>query len=354
MFPLTGAVPGDGDVPGDAPRARGPYPLAVFTAGFLVDAEQYASYARRLCSWGYVVVQYNKRENVAGNALDDVVSAAMIRDLIGWAQSDVLLGQLVDTAGDERGAGCTSSATRAAAKSPRWRRWRIRACARRASWTRWTTPSTRRWARGSRPRSRRCASAAALRIRRRCWWWAASAEATARRRGPTTLTSRAAAARQLGRGARGRRALPVPGQRHVRAEGGVRGGPRLRRGGAGREPGAHGGARRDCLPRRAAPRRATRHAAEAGGRARLGRARGTGFENAGGSLDGVAGFDVMIWVYFAPERYRTLKISDTKAHARRAHASVSLRSSSDQSSGSPSESGSSGSSSESSARTPVL
>ena len=106
MFPLTGAVPGDGDVPGDAPRARGPYPLAVFTAGFLVDAEQYASYARRLCSWGYVVVQYNKRENVAGNALDDVVSAAMIRDLIGWAQSDVLLGQLVDTTGEnERGAG---------------------------------------------------------------------------------------------------------------------------------------------------------------------------------------------------------------------------------------------------------
>ena len=105
MFPLVGAVSGDGDVPGDAPRARGPYPLAVFTAGFLVDAEQYASYARRLCSWGYVVLQYNKRENVAGNALDDVVSAAMIRDLIGWAQSDVLLGQLVDTAGEDAGAG---------------------------------------------------------------------------------------------------------------------------------------------------------------------------------------------------------------------------------------------------------
>jgi len=105
MFPLVGAVSGDGDVPGDAPRARGPYPLAVFTAGFLVDAEQYASYARRLCSWGYVVLQYNKRENVAGNALDDVVSAAMIRDLIGWAQSDVLLGQLVDTAGDHKNAG---------------------------------------------------------------------------------------------------------------------------------------------------------------------------------------------------------------------------------------------------------
>ena len=103
MFPLIGAVPGD--APGDAPRARGPYPLAVFTAGFLVDAEQYASYARRLCSWGYVVLQYNKRENVAGNALDDVVSAAMIRDLISWAQSDVLLGQLVDTAGEDAGSG---------------------------------------------------------------------------------------------------------------------------------------------------------------------------------------------------------------------------------------------------------
>ena len=73
--------------------------------GFLVDAEQYASYARRLCSWGYVVLQYNKRESVGvagGNALDDVVSAAMVKDLIGWAQSDVLLGPQIDR-GDVRG-----------------------------------------------------------------------------------------------------------------------------------------------------------------------------------------------------------------------------------------------------------
>ena len=33
--------------------SRGPYPLAVFTSGFLVDVpEATASYCRRLCSWG--------------------------------------------------------------------------------------------------------------------------------------------------------------------------------------------------------------------------------------------------------------------------------------------------------------
>ena len=93
MFPRV-TVPNEREAsasPADA-FSRGPYPLAVITSGFLVDAEQYASYARRLCSWGYVVLQYNKRENVAGgNALDDVVSAAMVRELIGWARSDVLL-----------------------------------------------------------------------------------------------------------------------------------------------------------------------------------------------------------------------------------------------------------------------
>ena len=97
MFPRV-TVPNEREAsasPADA-FSRGPYPLAVITSGFLVDAEQYASYARRLCSWGYVVLQYNKRENVAGgNALDDVVSAAMVRELIGWARSDVLLGPLL-------------------------------------------------------------------------------------------------------------------------------------------------------------------------------------------------------------------------------------------------------------------
>ena len=117
MFPLDGVSLGGGDDDDDddddddgvsaaaAGRMRGaPYPLAILTSGFLVDAEQDASYARRLCSWGYVVLSYNKRENVAGNALDDVVSAAMVRDLIQWAKSDVLLAPLLGSAeGDNIG-----------------------------------------------------------------------------------------------------------------------------------------------------------------------------------------------------------------------------------------------------------
>lgn len=106
MFPLIGVDREGEDRTADSRGVtRGPFPLAVLTSGFLVDAEQYASYARRLCSWGYVVLQYNKRESVGvagGNALDDVVSAAMVKDLIGWAQSDVLLGPQIDR-GDVRG-----------------------------------------------------------------------------------------------------------------------------------------------------------------------------------------------------------------------------------------------------------
>ena len=82
--------------------SRGPYPLAVFTSGFLVDSEATASYCRRLCSWGYVVLGYNKRDSVGvagGNALDDVVSAQMVDDLIKWARTDVLLAPLVRDGG---------------------------------------------------------------------------------------------------------------------------------------------------------------------------------------------------------------------------------------------------------------
>jgi hypothetical protein len=287
MFPLVGAVSGDGDVPGDAPRARGPYPLAVFTAGFLVDAEQYASYARRLCSWGYVVLQYNKRENVAGNALDDVVSAAMIRDLIGWAQSDVLLGQLVDTAGDDKNAGVYlvghsrggKISALEAVEDPRVRA----AClldpvdntvyAPLGAGFPSALAAMRERGDGGPPlvvvggeRGGDCAPGGANYLD----------------------FARAASGDSWGVEIAGAGALPVPGQRHVRAEGCVRGGPRLRVGGAGGEPGAHGGARRDGLPRRGAGRRAARHAAQAGGRV-WGR-RGT--ENGKRSVDGVAGFDV--------------------------------------------------------------
>ena len=108
MFPLLGedgaplrpvAGPSRGAL---SEVSRGPYPLAVFTSGFLVDSEATASYCRRLCSWGYVVLGYNKRDGVGvagGNALDDVVSAQMVHDLIGWARTDVLLAPLVRDGG---------------------------------------------------------------------------------------------------------------------------------------------------------------------------------------------------------------------------------------------------------------
>ncbi len=37
-----------------------PYPLAVISGGFLTAAFSYLSYARRLASWGYTVVLYEK------------------------------------------------------------------------------------------------------------------------------------------------------------------------------------------------------------------------------------------------------------------------------------------------------
>ena len=39
-----------------------PYPLAIFSGGFLVPAARYLSYAEHLASWGYVVLLYDKVE----------------------------------------------------------------------------------------------------------------------------------------------------------------------------------------------------------------------------------------------------------------------------------------------------
>jgi dienelactone hydrolase len=54
-----------------------PYPLAIFSSGFLVSSELYQSYARRLTSWGYTVMLYDKMET-AVDPVDDELSASFI------------------------------------------------------------------------------------------------------------------------------------------------------------------------------------------------------------------------------------------------------------------------------------
>ena len=75
---------------------KAPFPLAVFSSGFLVDAESYDFIAKRLCSFGYVVLRYDKSESL-NETLDDVVSASLLDDLISWASySSGILSSIVD------------------------------------------------------------------------------------------------------------------------------------------------------------------------------------------------------------------------------------------------------------------
>ena len=62
----------------------------------MVESRQYQSYADRLASWGYVVLTYDKVENVTSNR-NDVVTACFIKDLIDWAASSAALGPITDT-----------------------------------------------------------------------------------------------------------------------------------------------------------------------------------------------------------------------------------------------------------------
>jgi len=76
---------GSGSRPsGQSAMTKAPFPLAIVTPGFLVGSESYDFIARRLCSFGYIVLRYDKSESL-NETLDDVVSASLLEDLITWA-----------------------------------------------------------------------------------------------------------------------------------------------------------------------------------------------------------------------------------------------------------------------------
>ncbi|GAX79658.1 hypothetical protein CEUSTIGMA_g7099.t1 [Chlamydomonas eustigma] len=73
-----------------------PYPLAIFSSGFLVSSESYQSHAEALAAWGYTVLLYDRQETVA-DFLNDVTCVRAIRDLIDWCETDPLLSRIADT-----------------------------------------------------------------------------------------------------------------------------------------------------------------------------------------------------------------------------------------------------------------
>ncbi|GIL66048.1 hypothetical protein Vafri_19596 [Volvox africanus] len=72
-----------------------PFPLAVFSAGFLLGSDSYMSYAERLASWGYTVLMYDRNETVA-SLLDDAACVRLLVELMDWAEMDPLLRRLAD------------------------------------------------------------------------------------------------------------------------------------------------------------------------------------------------------------------------------------------------------------------
>eukprot|EP00210_Caulerpa_lentillifera_P008006 g7645.t1 len=73
-----------------------PYPVAIFSGGFLVKANEYVSYAEKLASWGYVSILYDKVETIM-EPLDDVVSIDLVREIIDWTQSNPLMRKLANS-----------------------------------------------------------------------------------------------------------------------------------------------------------------------------------------------------------------------------------------------------------------
>eukprot|EP00890_Picochlorum_soloecismus_P004898 jgi/Picsp_1/5409/NSC_02768-R1_protein len=99
----------------------GRFPLAVISPGFLITADQYSSYARRLAEWGYVAVVYD----FVQQALDpssDLACVDLLEELLTWCGNlNNPIGSLCDSnnillIGHSRGAKISSLV---ASKDPR-------------------------------------------------------------------------------------------------------------------------------------------------------------------------------------------------------------------------------------------
>ena len=79
---------GGGNVPAfSSPRnTKKPWPLAIISSGFLVNSDQYRSYAQHLASYGYIAVLYDKVENIS-STIDDETSALFVSEIINWLES---------------------------------------------------------------------------------------------------------------------------------------------------------------------------------------------------------------------------------------------------------------------------
>ncbi len=76
----------------DGISIAGPYPLVIFSNGFLLKSSYYASYAKRFASWGYVVVRWDTDGEdptplIGKGAVDHDALGKMIVELISWADA---------------------------------------------------------------------------------------------------------------------------------------------------------------------------------------------------------------------------------------------------------------------------
>ncbi|MBK06061.1 MAG: hypothetical protein CL920_36040 [Deltaproteobacteria bacterium] len=67
---------------------KAPYPVIIFSNGFLLKAERYKTYAERLAKWGYVVVRWDTNQESAFSALAHNVLGKMLVAIVDWLDAE--------------------------------------------------------------------------------------------------------------------------------------------------------------------------------------------------------------------------------------------------------------------------